>query len=393
MVKKYCLVFLLGAMLVSCNEKEGETIETAYIDPLTLPQVYKYSFSRNGTSSVDILECNLVKEPLDLVYSKLRRASFFGEEDYNQAVNYYKQGLYNIKPAEQVANSVLHQNNKSNIENDILKIIETSAKIAGYEVGKPYVPGRYEAKKGSLGYVGFSLSDPNLVYVDEKGVVISEVFQAIVQGAIYLDKVLNYHLNETFLDDPIRRKNHENVSLVVGHNYTELEHHWDLAYGYYGFLRGFTQLHGISLIKDSQRKLFEAFVQGRIELSRYRYDVMKTHLHIIRRELSRVVAVCAMHYLVGNNTLANLKETPQDAFLFLSKGYGLIYALQFTCNEAGNPYFSYAEIQQILSQLTEGNGFWDKNRLLGDESTQGSLKNIASRIGKPFNVSLDDLKR
>ncbi|MDU8957586.1 MAG: DUF4856 domain-containing protein, partial [Bacteroides sp.] len=37
-------------------------------------------------------------------------------------------------------------------------------------------------------------------------------------------------------------------------------------------------------------------------------------------------------------------------------------------------------------------GLWDKQRLLGSESTEGSLKNVAAAIGKCYGLTLDDIK-
>src|SRR3712207_9585164 len=53
---------LFRSLLVgSCNDGEGETVESSYfIPPIEEPA---YSFSRNGSNNVDVLECEFVKEP------------------------------------------------------------------------------------------------------------------------------------------------------------------------------------------------------------------------------------------------------------------------------------------------------------------------------------------
>ncbi len=167
-----------------------------------------------------------------------------------------------------------------------------------------------------------------------------------------------------------------------------------MAYGYFQFLKNLSQANGVPALKYSEQKLYSAFVQGRIELSRYRYDDMKVQLKIIREELSRVMAIRIIDYLIGVNTIVNLKEgNGSDAFNFLSKAYGLIYALQFTRNAEGNKYFTYEQVQDILNQFRSENGFWDTERLLGNESVNGSVENIANQIAEPFGFSVEEVKR
>ncbi|MDO5104716.1 DUF4856 domain-containing protein [Capnocytophaga sp.] len=391
---KKIYILMLASLVIACNKGEGETVESAFIDPTTLPQLFKYSFSRNGTSSVDVLECSLLEEPINALYtSYLKSASITNQVAYDLALSYYKNGLYHIKPEAEVARSPLHNGNREQILQDILQIINTSAKIGGYGSSSGQNLRRREAAPGQTGYLGFSIGDPNRSFADEKGVVIAEVFDGMLKGAVYLDKILNYHLNEHLLDNESLRTNHENVVLPLGHNYTELEHHWDLAYGYYAFWKNLARPE-IPILKNSERTIFNAFVQGRIELGRYRYDAMKQQIRIIREELSKVAAARAMNYLIGSNTIANLKEgNGSDAFVFISKGIGLVYALQFTRKPDGTHYMTYDECQNLLNQFQSGNGLWLQQQLLADETTAGSLLNIAGAIGKAFGISINDLKR
>ncbi|MFK8285206.1 DUF4856 domain-containing protein [Capnocytophaga canis] len=391
-MRKYTL-FTMLLMLVACNKGEGETVESAYLEPL--PPEYKYSFSRNGSSSVDLLECSLLKEPLDVLYnSYLKEARIMNQADYQVVFRYYNDGIYShLKPKEEVAKSELHRANREAIQKDLTDFIETSARIGGYGTENPSDIRRQALRQGRTGYIGNNIGDVNLAFADEKGIVVAEAFRYAIFGAIYLDKALNYHLDESFLNNETLRKKHEDVVLPPGRNYTELEHHWDLAYGYYTFLRPLVRAEGIPLLKNSEVRIFNAFVQGRIELERYRYEDMKQHLHIIREELSRAIAIRTMNILIGENTLANLDERGGYAFPFISRAYGLIYALQFARNPQGELYYSREEVQRLLQQFLLGNGLWDKDRLFSDAQTQGSLKHIATEVGKPFGISIEQIKR
>ncbi len=403
-MKKLILIVLLG-IIYSCNPDPEQTVETAYVDPYFLPDnlkykvpvneiMLKYKFSRNGISNVDYLECSLLREPLDIIERRLDRAQIFYEYNYNNLMNYYKEGIYHIKPEREIATSAISESYQNKVKEDILATINKSVEISGYYTNEPSSHRNREAKLNRTGYIGYSSGDPNVAFVDEKGVIVSEVFRGMIIGGIYLDKILNEHLDERYFDDENLRKDHENVVLPEGRNYTELEHHWDLAYGYFQFLKNLSQANGVPALKYSEQKLYDAFVQGRIELNRYRYDDMKVQLKIIREELSRVVAIRIIDYLIGVNTIVNLEEGDgSDAFMFLSKAYGLIYAIQFTRNAEGNKYFTYEQVQDVLNQFRGEKGFWDTEKLLGDESVTGSVKNIANQIAEPFGFSVDEVKR
>ena len=121
---------------------------------------------------------------------------------------------------------------------------------------------------------------------------------------------------------------------------------------------------------------------------------MKIHIRIIREELSKVAIARAINFLLSENTRSNLEEdSGSDAFASISKGYGLIYSLIFTRKANGETYISYEEIKNILQKLQQERGLWNKNKLLADENTEGSLKNIASELAKSFNISINDIKR
>lgn len=65
-------------------------------------------------------------------------------------------------------------------------------------------------------------------------------------------------------------------------------------------------------------------------LTEFRYEEVQAQLLLIRDELSKVAAVRAMSLLVGEITLVNLDEDINNALVFLSKGCGAVYGLQFT---------------------------------------------------------------
>ena len=67
--------------------------------------------------------------------------------------------------------------------------------------------------------------------------------------------------------------------------------------------------------------------------------------------------------------------------------------MQFTLQASGKPHLSYEEATHYIAQLTAGNGLWDKQRLLGDENTTGSLRAVAQSIGQRYGLRIADVVR
>ena len=394
-IDKYVLgLSLLTFAVTGCDDNVGEVIESSYIENVWVEPVYK--FSRNGISSVDVQECQLLKEPIDYFYrSALKPAKIKNESTWESSKRYYEEGEYGLKPKEELSRSELHLKDRDKVVADFDSWIDGSKRIAGFYVAnsEKNEHRNREAVPGQSGFVGQNITDANIYFVDEKGLVVAEAFNYAIMGAIYLDKILNVHLSEELVFSPENCRAHENLELVNGRNYTELEHQLDLAKGYYDFWKPLTAAEGIPALKESDRKIYYALVQGRMLLQHFQYEEAKEQLAIVRNELSRVVAIRAMNLLLGPNTLVNVEEDPKYAFSFLSQAYGLIYSLQFTLTEEGAPCFSYDEVHRMLADLSQGAGFWEKDRLLSGEETAGSLRNIAAVIGDRFGIAIKDIER
>lgn len=391
MKKLYQYAIIFGAlMMTSCDRNVGETVETAYQEPL--PEVLVYKFQRNGSSSVNTLACQLIIEPVDYIFnSYLKDARIFNQYYYEGLMKYYQiEGIDGAIPYNEIAASDFQKKYQTEIQQDITAMMDISAKISGYQSDN--IRNR-EAAKGVSGYVGNSLGDLNLSFVDERGLAPAEAFYYMILGAIQMDKIFGTHLTNEVLQNMEYRTQHENLMLLQGRNYTALEHHWDLSYGYFNRLKPLVQADGLPVLTHSETKIYNALVQGRYEMGRYYYDEMTIQADIIRVELAKAIVVKTMNLLAGNNTLANLNEEAGYSFKFLSQAYGLIYSLQFLRNNNGEAYFSRSQVQNILNKMMGENGFWDKERLLSDENTTGSLKQIATEIGKPFGLTLSDIKR
>lgn len=380
--KPFCMLMLWLALctsITSCTTWQDETIESSYIMP-TWPDP-EYKFVRNDESSVNTLECELLKEPADIVYHSFMKEARISSVVQQERMNeYFKHGVYGKAPFDEIATSTVHRVDRERILAVFQQLFDESRALSGYGYPRPADIRNTKAQMGKGGYLGYNIGDENLAFVNAKGVAVAEVYYEMIRGSIYLDKILNVHLNPELYNDQQLLKDQAASNLVNGHNYTELEHHWDLAYGYYQYWLPIVQKNERSALKGSRIKLYNAFAAGRLAMTEYRFDEMRTCLHTIRQELSKVVAVHAIQLLSGEVTNANLHEDISNALVFLSRAYGAVFSLQFAVNTEGKPLYTFDEVQTLLDTLTQNSGLWDKQRLEGDSTTPGSIAYTVAQI-------------
>lgn len=382
----------LTLLVVSCSTDEEQTVDSGFYYPWQPPRPYK--FSRNGESSVNTTECKFLARPIDYIYKSYLKGARINYQDQMDAVMlYYENGEYGLHPAEEVAASPRFLPYRNAVRAEMQSFIDISAQISGYGERTPSKVRNRMAKEGQTGYVGLTITDNNIFFVDTKGRAVAQLFRYGTMGSIYLDKIYNVHLNDTLFTNAKLIQAHESLDLLKGHNYTALEHHLDLAYGYYQYWKPIIQSDGIPILNGVDTDIFQAFVNARIELGYFHYDKVRTHIKTIKDLLAKAIAVRAMFLLQGNNTLANLSEDAAYAYSFLSDAEGLIYALQFTQSGEGKDFWSRAQVLAMIQDMEKGSGMWEVERLQSDATVEGSLENIALRVGEPFSLTLNDIKR
>ena len=240
-------------------------------------------------------------------------------------------------------------------------------------------------------------------YVDGKGLELNQAINKGLIGGLIVDQMLNNYLSPAVLDEGTNRTDNDNGTVAAGKNYTTMEHKWDEAYGYlFGAApdganpltnigTGATQKGDDSFLNkyldkvndDSDfagiaAKIYQSFKLGRAAIVAKNYTIRDQQAEIIKAEVSKVIAIRSIYYLVnGKNNLATDKAS---AFHDLSEGFGFIYSLQFTRKPGTNlPYFTKSEVDNFISQLRANNGFW---------SVSGTtLDNIANTIATRFGIN------
>lgn len=383
-------ILVLPLMLASCYDGVDETVESAFQWPI--PPAPEYKFSRNEESSVDLHECTLIRSSLDHIYDRYMSKAYMAKGDYEEAIDIFRNGLNGSAPQQHVAMSVSHRKDRSKILADFQQWFDTSARIAGRGQERPSIVRNTEASQGHTGYVGRNTGDKDLYFVDEKGFAPAEIFAYAVKGAVYLDKIFNVNIHPDTLHDETLIEDNKATRLVKGHNYTALEHHWDLAYGYNDFLSPLAEYDESHSMRGTKEKLLQCYVMGRRYMDTPYHEQVELYADTIRTETARMFAARTINLLTGPNTYANIHDNVKYAFRRLSQAYGMIYSLQFLTDRKGQTLMTYEETQHILHSLEQGHGLWDKERLLANETQEGSLKYIAAFIRERFGLPTDKSK-
>jgi hypothetical protein len=243
----------------------------------------------------------------------------------------------------------------------------------------------------SAGVAGSYLDGTSVRLFAANGLEPQQVFLKGSMGATLLDQIINNYLSVNILDEDDNREKNTNKVMVTDQNYTEMEHHWDRAYGYiFGAdVAGTTpvlkfwssyisQVNADSDFNTLLGDIDLAFRKGRAAIVNNDYAQRDAQIDIIKSKLALVPAVRAVHYLQEGKDLLGT-DSGAAAFHALSEAYGFIMSLRYT-NKPGtnNPFFSKAEVDMMLAQLISGtNGLWNVTPAILDSLSDA----IALRFG------------
>lgn len=228
------------------------------------------------------------------------------------------------------------------------------SKIQGYfsplETASQFVTNT--ASPGHAGKLGNYL-------VDARGIEIAQVIQKSLIGALQFDYIANVLLDEGL--------NAENKALAEDHNYTQLEHNWDVAYGLLTlnpiFLEGATDASrntnefGLGAYlweynKAAYADIYPSFLKGRAAIVNNDRDQYVALATSIRMNMEKAMANAALGYLNKWKT----GETEAARAHAIAEGLGFIYSLRFANLHGADAAFSDGVLTALIDSA---NGFWD----------------------------------
>ncbi|MCO6499827.1 MAG: DUF4856 domain-containing protein [Vicingus serpentipes] len=179
-----------------------------------------------------------------------------------------------------------------------------------------------------------------------------ELLEKGLMCAVFMNQMTVNYLG-TLNDD-------DNTALVSGKNYTEMQHHWDEAYGYFTSevdypTNGTNRFWGKytnsrESVLGSATILGNAFRKGRAAIDNKDYATRDAQIIIIRNEMERVCAGTAISYL--NKVKASINN-PCVRNHELSEAKGLIDGLRYGYNAISSTGMTTAEIDTVLSYIND----------------------------------------
>lgn len=231
------------------------------------------------------------------------------------------------------------------------------------------------AKNGQAGVVTAN-NGTSKYLVDEKGIEYGQLVQKGLIGAVLLDQMLNVYLGT-------EKMAADNKTVVNDKSYTQLEHHWDEAYGYMTKNGTFPlRVNGIAQerflggylrqVADST-SFFLAFLKGRAAIANADYATRDAQITFIRNAAEKAIAMVAVSYL--NKTSKGLASDPAAAMHAFAEGLGFVYSLRF----APNPKINKGKSEEHLSKLMGSKGFYSL--------TPTALNEVKKAIADTFGFS------
>ena len=188
---------------------------------------------------------------------------------------------------------------------------------------------------------------------DASGLEWTQVIEKGLMGACFASQMTSNYLAGISSDD--------NTTIEDGKYYTEMEHHWDEAYGYFtdapdyptnGTDRFWGKYANKSYLEDnigSATDIATAFRTGRAAIASGNMSDALVQAEIIKTETKQMVAGMALHYL--NDVKAQISSGTADQSPInhsMSEALAFIFGIQFITD---NPDMSSADVMALVNQI------------------------------------------
>lgn len=226
-----------------------------------------------------------------------------------------------------------------------------------------------QAANGTAGLITREGSG-NTILVDENGREFTQFIEKGLMGAVFYNQTFNVYLTDDRTGDNV-----ENTALRTDKNYTDMEHHWDEAFGYWAPPLDFTSpwpsergdedrfwSHYSNVVDNVNNELLgtnailmNAYTEGRAAIVNNDLETKNAQRTILYDNLELVAAATAVHYI--NSTISFLNDgSSGEAFHVLSEAWAFTNALKYSPNKK----ITIAQIDQILDTDFGVNGnFWN----------------------------------
>lgn len=210
----------------------------------------------------------------------------------------------------------------------------------------------------------------------------AQVIEKGLMGATFY-----YQATSVYMGD--EKMNVDNETVTPGEG-TEMEHHWDEAFGYFGVPVDFpankdgmaywgSYSNTVDPVIGSNKKLMNALIKGRAAISNNDLDTRDEAIDEARAAWELISVGAAIHYL--NLGLSNFDDMALRAHA-LSEGIGFIYALQF--NEGKK--ITNEQVAELLTLVAGSADFSEMNLY---QATTAGLQSAKDKLAGYYNLEAD----
>jgi hypothetical protein len=214
----------------------------------------------------------------------------------------------------------------------------------------------------SPGTAGVATTGSKKYYFSSRGVEYAQLVEKGLMGAVFYYQIAETYTREGKIGDAV---DNDNVTDGKG---TDMEHHWDEAFGYFGAVTDLTEAnyqdkldagvikyHAKYAAKGSNAGLntvgnvMDQFIKGRYGISNKNYNMRDAAAASVRAEYEKIMVTTAIHYLNGaaSNFADDAKRNHE-----LSEAYAFIISLYYNNDKA----MTSAEIDEVVNIFKEDIG-------------------------------------
>lgn len=328
-VKLSLLLSAIVLMVSSCKKDEPD--DTIIDDTYTVPTTYDFS---NATYTGQTYRISMLEE----LSSYMKTANTSGVVLDVQKLN----DMYS-NTGNPFSDSILNASGKN---------LKDKTYLLDQSVFESYFDSLAQASQsttiGSNGVAGVvvSSSDASKMYLfDKNGFEYTQIIEKGLMGAVFYYQAISVYLENISSDD----------NVTTSAEGTDMEHHWDEAFGYFGVPIDFpTSTDGLKYwgkycnsrdaVLNTNELLMTAFIKGRAAISNSDYTVRDEAKATIMKNWEVVCVASAISYI--NSAKTNITD---DALRnhALSECVGFVTSLKYNANKK----ITDAQIQEVLDYI------------------------------------------
>lgn len=337
------MMAIASLALVSCNDDDDENDGPDQGNPsYTVPATYNFTDDAgNNTVAFDgqIDRLNQLEEmtalmktantPGNVVDADALKAMFANENGDGN-------GNFSFTSTKQLKNKCASTfDDAAEVQMDFESLMEDLSAAS-----QTTTTGQFDGESGIAGVVKTENSGPYLMSGD--GIEYVQLIEKGLMGAVFYHQITAYYLSDEKIGDQVDNttpRDPEN-----GQYYTDMEHHWDEAFGYFSSATDFPDNDDkrfwteYSTTVDGQlgtnETIMDAFLTGRAAIANDDMTTKEEMRDIIIAELEKVSAGTAIHYL--NDAVAAMSDDASRNHV-LSEAWAFLDNLKYNPNTTVPP--------------------------------------------------------